>query len=77
MTAGSGRHVLEIPGAPDFPDRTLRPVDQPTIARRGPKAQRVDLGVLDGLEAVLGSEAGHAESPSRTEPAAHRLTRAP
>jgi alanine-glyoxylate transaminase/serine-glyoxylate transaminase/serine-pyruvate transaminase len=48
-----GRHLLQIPGPTNVPDRVLRAMAQPTIDHRGPEFVSLTREVLDGLRMVF------------------------
>jgi alanine-glyoxylate transaminase/serine-glyoxylate transaminase/serine-pyruvate transaminase len=48
-----GRHLLQIPGPTNVPDRVLRAMAQPTIDHRGPEFAALAREVLDGVRAVF------------------------
>jgi len=48
-----GRHLLQIPGPTNVPDRVLRAIAQPTIDHRGPEFAKLGREVLDGMRAVF------------------------
>ena len=43
-----GRHLLQIPGPTNVPERVLRAMAQPTIDHRGPEFAKLGRAVLDG-----------------------------
>ena len=43
----AGRHLLQIPGPTNVPDRVLRAIAQPTIDHRGPEFARLTLEILE------------------------------
>ncbi len=49
----SGRHLLQIPGPTNVPDRILRAMDRPTIDHRGPEFARLAAGILEDLRPVF------------------------
>ncbi|MEA2270336.1 MAG: alanine-glyoxylate transaminase / serine-glyoxylate transaminase / serine-pyruvate transaminase [Solirubrobacteraceae bacterium] len=49
----SGRHLLQIPGPTNVPDRVLRAMAAPTIDHRGPAFAQLARDVLDRLPAVF------------------------
>jgi alanine-glyoxylate transaminase/serine-glyoxylate transaminase/serine-pyruvate transaminase len=53
MASRSGRHLLQIPGPTNVPDRVLRAMSRPTIDHRGPEFPRLGREVLDGLQQVF------------------------
>ena len=53
MASRSGRHLLQIPGPTNVPDRVLRAMSRPTIDHRGPEFSRMGREVLDGLQQVF------------------------
>ena len=48
-----GRHLLQIPGPTNVPDRVLRAMSRPTIDHRGPEFATLGREVLDGTRAVF------------------------
>lgn len=48
-----GRHLLQIPGPTNVPDRVLRAMAQPTIDHRGPEFAHLTREVLDGTRKVF------------------------
>ena len=48
-----GRHLLQIPGPTNVPDRVLRAMTQATIDHRGPEFAKLGREVLDGMRAVF------------------------
>ena len=48
-----GRHLLQIPGPTNTPDRILRAMAAPTIDHRGPEFAALGREVLDGLKTVF------------------------
>jgi alanine-glyoxylate transaminase/serine-glyoxylate transaminase/serine-pyruvate transaminase len=53
MPYQSGRHLLQIPGPTNVPDRILRAIGRPTIDHRGPKFAKLGLEVLQGLKGIF------------------------
>src|SRR5574341_1291639 len=53
MVTRSGRHLLQIPGPTNVPERVLRAMSRPTIDHRGPEFSRLGREVLDGLQQVF------------------------
>jgi len=53
MAARSGRHLLQIPGPTNVPERILRAMGRSTIDHRGPEFSRLAREVLDGLQQVF------------------------
>ncbi|HEX4208221.1 MAG TPA: aminotransferase class V-fold PLP-dependent enzyme [Ktedonobacteraceae bacterium] len=53
MTYHSGRHLLQIPGPTNVPDRILRAIDRPTIDHRGPTFAQLTREVLDGIKTIF------------------------
>src|SRR5574341_737740 len=53
MVTRSGRHLLQIPGPTNVPERVLRAMSRPTIDHRGPEFSRLGREVLDGLQQVI------------------------
>jgi alanine-glyoxylate transaminase/serine-glyoxylate transaminase/serine-pyruvate transaminase len=54
----SGRHLLQLPGPTNVPERVLVAIARPTIDHRGAEFQRLFLGIIEGLRAVFKTE-GH------------------
>jgi alanine-glyoxylate transaminase / serine-glyoxylate transaminase / serine-pyruvate transaminase len=48
-----GRHLLQIPGPTNVPERVLRAMAQPTIDHRGPEFATLTREVLDGTRRVF------------------------
>src|SRR5436309_3418886 len=46
----AGRHVLQIPGPTNVPERILRAIDRPTIDHRGPEFQAPGKEVREGIK---------------------------
>lgn len=55
MTYKSGRHLLQIPGPTNVPDRILHAIAQPTIDHRGPDFKRLGQTVLENIRPVFGT----------------------
>jgi len=53
MTYKSGRHLLQIPGPTNVPDRVLRAIDNATMDHRGPDFGKMGLEILEGLKQVF------------------------
>lgn len=53
MTFRAGRHLLQIPGPTNVPDRVLHAIAQATIDHRGPDFAALGREVLDGVKAVF------------------------
>ena len=53
MSITGGRHLLQIPGPTNVPDRVLRAIDRPTIDHRGPEFAALGKEVLAGLRTVF------------------------
>ncbi len=53
MASRSGRHLLQIPGPTNVPERILRAMSRPTIDHRGPEFSRLAREVLEGLQRVF------------------------
>ncbi len=53
MTHRSGRHLLQIPGPTNVPDRILRAIDRPTMDHRGPEFAVLGKEVFEGMRAVF------------------------
>jgi len=49
----TGRHLLQIPGPTNVPDRILRAIDHPTIDHRGPEFGELGRYVLDGIRKIF------------------------
>lgn len=52
MTVRRGRHLLQIPGPTNVPERVLRAIARPTIDHRGPEFARMSREALDGLRQI-------------------------
>ena len=48
-----GKHLLQIPGPTNIPDRVLRAMSYPTIDHRGPDFAEIAKRVLDRLKSVF------------------------
>src|SRR4030095_11926846 len=59
-----GRHLLQIPGPTNTPDRILRAMAAPTIDHRGPEFAELGHEVLAGLKTVFQTEAPVVLSPA-------------
>ncbi len=64
MEYRSGRHLLQIPGPTNVPDRVLRALSAPTIDHRGPDFARLGRELLDGLKGVFATEGPVVVYPS-------------
>ena len=53
MVSRSGRHLLQIPGPTNVPERVLRAMSRPTIDHRGPEFSRMGREALDGMQQVF------------------------
>ena len=53
MAVPSGRHLLQIPGPTNVPERILRAMARPTIDHRGPEFRELTLEVLENLKPVF------------------------
>jgi len=53
MAFRSGRHLLQIPGPTNLPDRVLRAMDQPLIDHRGPEFPAITKSIVAGLRRVF------------------------
>ena len=49
----SGRHLLQIPGPTNVPDRILQAISRPTIDHRGPEFRDLAADILERLPLVL------------------------
>ena len=49
----SGRHILQLPGPTNVPDRILRASERPTIDHRGPEFKGRGLEVLEGIKGIF------------------------
>ena len=56
MSKQSGRHILQIPGPTNIPDRVLRAISQPIIDHRGPEFALLGHEVLAGLRPIFQTE---------------------
>ena len=52
-TLHEGRHLLQIPGPTNVPDRVLRAMNRPTIDHRGPEFASLTLSILSRLRQVF------------------------
>lgn len=52
-TRMSGRHLLQLPGPTNVPERVLDAIARPTIDHRGAEFQKLFLDVVDGLRGVF------------------------
>lgn len=57
MPAPSGRHLLQIPGPTNVPDRVLRAMARPTIDHRSAEFGQLTLEILDGLRNIFRTSA--------------------
>ncbi|MDE2513784.1 MAG: aminotransferase class V-fold PLP-dependent enzyme [Alphaproteobacteria bacterium] len=64
MAFRSGRHLLQIPGPTNLPDRVLRAMDQPLIDHRGPEFPAITKAVVAGLKRVFKCSGSVAIFPS-------------
>ena len=64
MTYRSGRHLLQIPGPTNIPDRILRAMAAPTIDHRGPEFAVMAREVLAGVGKLCGTSGPVALYPS-------------
>ena len=53
MSVHTGRHLLEIPGPTNVPDRVLRAMDRPVIDHRGPEFAELGAEVLGALRPIF------------------------
>lgn len=53
MASRSGRHLLQIPGPTNVPERVLRAMSRPTIDHRGPEFSRLAREIFEGLRQVF------------------------
>ncbi len=51
-----GRHLLQLPGPSNVPDRILRAIDRPTIDHRGPEFAKLTRSLQAGLRRVFKTE---------------------
>jgi alanine-glyoxylate transaminase/serine-glyoxylate transaminase/serine-pyruvate transaminase len=51
-----GRHLVQVPGPTNVPDRVLRAIGQPTIDHRGPAFGELTMGLLSDVRQVFGTE---------------------
>jgi len=49
----SGKHLLQVPGPTNIPDRVLRAMSSPTIDHRGPEFAEIVKRVLDRLKGIF------------------------
>jgi alanine-glyoxylate transaminase / serine-glyoxylate transaminase / serine-pyruvate transaminase len=49
----TGRHLLQVPGPTNVPDRVLRAMSQPVIDHRGPEFAELTRTVLEGIRGVF------------------------
>lgn len=52
----AGRHLLQIPGPTNVPDRVLRAMDRPTIDHRGPDFARLSARLQERLRVLFGCD---------------------
>jgi alanine-glyoxylate transaminase/serine-glyoxylate transaminase/serine-pyruvate transaminase len=64
MAYHSGRHLLQIPGPTNVPDRVLRAIAAPTIDHRGPEFAELARHVLAGAGRLCGTSRPVALYPS-------------
>jgi alanine-glyoxylate transaminase / serine-glyoxylate transaminase / serine-pyruvate transaminase len=64
MAYQSGRHLLQIPGPTNVPDRVLRAMAAPTIDHRGPEFAALARHVLAGVASLAGTGGPVALYPS-------------
>ena len=57
MPYHSGRHILQIPGPTNVPDRILHAIANPTIDHRGPEAAALTRTCLEGMKKIFQTEA--------------------
>ncbi len=60
----SGRHLLQIPGPSNVPDRILHALAKPTIDHRGPAFARLGRRVIEGLRPVFRTQGDVVIYPS-------------
>jgi alanine-glyoxylate transaminase / serine-glyoxylate transaminase / serine-pyruvate transaminase len=60
----SGRHLLQLPGPTNVPDRVLRAIAKPTIDHRGTEFRTMYLSVVEGLRGIFQTEGQIAIWPS-------------
>lgn len=60
----AGRHLLQIPGPSNVPDRILRAMDYPTMDHRGPRFADVGMAAFDGMKWVFGTQSHVVIYPS-------------
>lgn len=53
MASRSGRHLLQIPGPTNVPERILRGMSRPTIDHRGPEFSQLAREIFEGLRQVF------------------------
>jgi alanine-glyoxylate transaminase / serine-glyoxylate transaminase / serine-pyruvate transaminase len=53
MPGHTGRHLLQIPGPTNVPDRVLRAIAMPTIDHRGPEFAELGKEIVAGMKRVL------------------------
>jgi len=51
-----GRHLVQVPGPTNVPDRVLQAIGQPTIDHRGPAFAELTMGLLTDARALFGTE---------------------
>jgi alanine-glyoxylate transaminase / serine-glyoxylate transaminase / serine-pyruvate transaminase len=49
----TGRHILQIPGPTNVPDRILRAIDRPVIDHRGPEFAQLGFEVMEGIRSIF------------------------
>src|SRR5215469_478609 len=49
----TGRHLLQIPGPTNIPERILRAMARPTIDHRGPEFREMTRELLDDLKPIF------------------------
>ncbi|MGB1860729.1 MAG: serine--glyoxylate aminotransferase, partial [Arenicellales bacterium] len=49
----SGRHLLQIPGPTNVPDRILQAISRPTIDHRGPEFRELAANILEQLPLIF------------------------
>ncbi|HZB91178.1 MAG TPA: aminotransferase class V-fold PLP-dependent enzyme [Stellaceae bacterium] len=64
MSAGSGRHFLQIPGPTNVPDRILRAIDRPTIDHRGPEFAALAKSAIAGMKRICRTKGALVVFPS-------------
>ena len=51
-----GRHLVQVPGPTNVPERVLQAISQPTIDHRGPAFAELTLGLLADVRALFGTD---------------------